>query len=417
MKFTFPYLKQLTIISIFVATFFLPLKTSISNIGLIALVVSTLLALIFQGVNKKNKLIPFLFFSPSVFFIPLLWGLIYTSTPTEAVSEISKYVFLALVPLFVFRKDISAEKYKKLASIGILIGSVVSTIILCSLNFYQFSQTDYPLHWLLNNPFTGFNFLEPFKDLHPIYMGMYYNIAIAVLLFGIVKINTFLRVVLTVLLMLGVLFLASRITYLILFLIIGLYLIHNLSFKLFSVLITIAIIIGALSFSTFQKTYVYHKLVTGTIFDLNENVGEYSTDNTYKADSRFSRWKVAVDLIKDKPIFGYGGGTENEVLLKKYKENKMKNSIDSGYNAHNQFLGFFIRFGVLGFALLLVYFISNTITAIKYQHLLFLAFLTILFWTFMVENIMDRNMGINFVALFGTLFYAEFLTANRKKNV
>ncbi|MDR6299819.1 O-antigen ligase family protein [Mesonia maritima] len=417
MKFTFPYLRQLTIISIFVATFFLPLKTSISNIGLIGVIISTLIAFLTKGISTENKFSSFIFYSPTVFFIPLIWGITYSFSKEEAFSEMTKYIFLALVPLFIFRKDISTAYYKKYASYGILIGSIASTFILSSINIYNFSQTTYPFHWLLNNTFTGFNFLSPFENLHPIYVGMYYNIAIAVLLFSIVKLNNFIRIFLALILIIGILFLASRITYLILFLIIGLYLIHNLSFKIFSLLVTVAIIIGALSFSTFQKTYVYHKLVTGTIFDLNDNIGEYNTNNTFKVDSRYSRWKVALELIEEKPLLGYGGGTENEMLLKKYKEYNMKNSIERRYNAHNQFLGFFLRFGVLGFVLLLVYFISNTITAIKYQHLLFLAFLTILFWSFMVENIMDRNMGINFVALFGTLFYAEFLTANEKKHV
>jgi hypothetical protein len=64
--------------------------------------------------------------------------------------------------------------------------------------------------------------------------------------------------------------------------------------------------------------------------------------------------------------------------------------------------------------LLLLYFFRNTVIAFKYHNLLFLSFLIILFWSFMVENILDRNMGINFVALFGTLFYAEFYVKESK---
>jgi O-antigen ligase len=175
-------------------------------------------------------------------------------------------------------------------------------------------------------------------------------------------------------------------------------------------------VLGVLSYGTLEKTYLYNKTVNGTIWELQENVGTYNTNNTLKVDSRWSRWQVAVDLIKQKPFLGYGGGAENEVLLKEFKDREMQSSIDNGYNAHNQFLGFFLRFGVLSVILLFIYFIRNAITAFRYQNLLFLSFLTILFWCFMVENIMDRNMGINYVALFGTLFYAEFLAEEQKSS-
>ena len=163
-----------------------------------------------------------------------------------------------------------------------------------------------------------------------------------------------------------------------------------------------------------KRPICINKTVKGTLWELQENVGTYNTNQSMRVDSRWSRWQVAVDLIKEKSILGYGGGTENEVLLEEYQRRDMKSSVENEYNAHNQFLGFWLRFGVIGTLLMLVYFFRNAITAFRYQNLLFLSFLTILFWSLMVENVLDRNMGINFVALFGTLFYAEFLAKESK---
>jgi len=407
-------LKGLTLACIVIATFFLPLKTSLSNVGLIGLVITTLLSFGFNGFQKKGKLGFFLLFSPMVFFLPLLLGWIYSPIQSDAFNELSKYVFLGLTPLFLFRKDISTHQFRTYASIGMVVGAVLSCLILISINLYNYSQTDFPIHWLLNNDFTGLDFLKPFSGMHTIYMGVYYTMAIAILLFGDLKANMLLRFFAFTILVLGIVFVASRISYLIMALLIGLYLIHNLSFKIFSLIATITIITAVLSFSFIEQTYIYKKTVEGTQWDLQENIGTYNTDTSFKVDSRYSRWKVAVEAIKEKPIFGYGGGTENEVLLKKYKAYDMQNSMNKEYNAHNQFLGFFLRFGVVGVLLMFVYFFRNGITAFRYQNLLFLSFLTILFWSFMVENILDRNMGINFVALFGTLFYAEFLAKESK---
>lgn len=411
------YLREISLGFIFMATFFLPIKTSISNIGLIGLIVTTVIALTIKGFKTKGKLSFFLLFSPMVFFLPLVWGWIYSPLKDDAFHEISKYILLGLTPLFLFRKDISAQSFRKYASYGLLAGATLSGCVLLIINFYKYRLTDYPLHWLLNNTFTGFNFLDPLKDMHPIYMGLYFTMALAILLFTQIKIPKLLKVIAFAIFTLTIVFLASRIIYGVLILLILLYLLHTLSFKTFAVLITGVLILGVLGFTTLQKTYLYNKTVNGTIWELQENVGTYNTDNTFKVDSRWSRWQVVLEAIMERPLLGYGGGTENEVLLKKYNKYEMHNSIDRKYNAHNQFLGFFLRFGVVGFLLLLFYFFRNGVTAFKYQNLLFLSFLTILFWTFMVENILDRNMGINFVALFGTLFYAEFLAKETKEKL
>lgn len=407
-------LQSLTLACILIATFFLPIKTSISNIGLIGLVITTFLSFGLNGFQKKGKLSYFILFSPMVFFLPLLWGWIYSPVKADAWHEISKYIFLGITPLFLFRKDIAASSFRKYACYGILSGTVLSGLFLLVLNFYNYSQTNYPLHWLLNYTFTSFNFLSPLKDMHPIYMGMYFSMALAILLFAKLKLPKLLQVFSFIVLTLAIVFFASRIIYAIFILLVLLYLIHNLSFKTFAVLITGVLILGVLGFNFVQKTYLYHKTVSGTIWELQENVGTINTSKSQKVDSRWSRWQVGIEAIKKKPILGYGGGAENEILLEQYQKYQMKNSAEMQYNAHNQFLGFFIRFGIVGVLLLLVYFVRNGITAFKYQNLLFLCFLTILFWAFMVENILDRNMGINFVALFGTLFYAEFLAKETK---
>lgn len=408
-------LPKITLGFIFIATFFLPIKTSISNIGLIGLVITSFIAFGVSGFQKKGKLSFFLLFSPMVFFLPLIWGWIYSPFQGEAFREISKYMFLGLTPLLLFRQDISAEKFRKYAALGLLSGVIISGIVLLIINFYNYIKTDYPFYWLLNYTFTSSNFLAPLKDIHPIYMGMYYSLALGVLLFTKLKFPKWMQVASFIIITLSIVFLASRIIYGVLILLVLLYLIHHLSFKSFAVLVTGVLALGALSFGFIEKTYIYNKTVKGTLWELQENVGTYNTSQSQKVDSRWSRWQVSIDAIKERPILGYGGASENEVLLKKYKKHHMQNSINEGYNAHNQFVGFYLRFGFFGFILMIIYFVKNGITAFKHQNLLFLAFLTILFWAFMVENILDRNMGINFVALFGTLFYAEFLNEKKKE--
>ena len=80
----FNILKGLTMVCIVIATFFLPLKTSFSNIGLIGLVVTTLLSFGLNGFRKNGKLGFFLLFFSMVFFLPLLWGWMYSPLKADA---------------------------------------------------------------------------------------------------------------------------------------------------------------------------------------------------------------------------------------------------------------------------------------------------------------------------------------------
>lgn len=407
-----PYLRFATLTCIFGACFFLPFKTSLSNIGLIGLSVTTIIALLEKGFNKENNFFYFLFFSPMVFFLPLLVGFIYSDYPSEASEEIIKYIFLGLTPLFLFRKDIEVGYFKRYASLGLFLGACLSALFLLMVNLWNFYFLGENLLSLFDQYFTGEAFIKPLKNLHPIYLGMYYNMALAVLLFGKVNASKSFRILAFIILILGIFFLASRAIYWVASLIILLYIIHHTSFKIFAVIITSILVFVVLLLPKIEESVIYKKSVDGIQTELTNHEELDKIAKQKVKDTRFTRWQLGFKIVEENPLIGVGTGAENEVLLEQYKAYSLKDSIHHNYNAHNQFLGFAIRFGVLGVLLLIIYFVKNTIKAIKHQNLLFLAFLTILFWTFMVENILDRNMGINFVALFGTLFYAEFLFAN-----
>jgi O-antigen ligase len=63
------------------------------------------------------------------------------------------------------------------------------------------------------------------------------------------------------------------------------------------------------------------------------------------AAGRFEVWPLALDLISDKPIFGYGFGIEDKLLgLKGF----VLHEHPGGY-FHNSYLGMMLQLGILGF--------------------------------------------------------------------
>lgn len=65
---------------------------------------------------------------------------------------------------------------------------------------------------------------------------------------------------------------------------------------------------------------------------------------------RLEVWPIALNLIMDKPIFGYGFGVEDKLIAL----NKIVLHKHAGAYMHNSYLGITLQLGILGFILLLV---------------------------------------------------------------
>lgn len=402
-------LQNITYASLGLALFFLPLKTSWSNIGLILLMLTTLVSFIFKGIDTSPlKKKSFYFLTPLVLFIPVLIGILYSPLKMEALGETEKMIFFLLLPLLALRKDLDVKNLKKWGAYGLIAGCFVSAVILLGIDFFRLSKENLTWHVIFSHRFTNMEFVAPFKNMHPIYMGSYYVMALIFMLNSTVHLKKWIQFFVYIFIFTGVLFLNSRIIYLSTFLILLLFLIERLPWQKFALLVTVFIIALAISLPYLKKTFVYNKVVNGTIWDLTENIGTHNTDTKATSDSRMSRWIAAWELFENKPLTGYGTGTENEMLAKKYKQYQMKVSLERMYNSHNQFLGYLVRFGIFGGLLILIFLVGSLYTALKHKDLGYLGFLLMMTSIFLVENYLDRNMGINFMAVFGILFYLNY---------
>lgn len=399
------YIKWITYTCLFLGCFFLPFKTGLSNVGIIGIIITNCISLILYGSKLKQRIIPFISFSPLILFIPLIIGLVYSANFSQGLAEVYKYAFLGLLPFLGLRKDINIEKLKKTASEGLLIGAALSALFLIINNFYNFFLVEKEFLEILNINFTGENFTAPL-DFHPIYLGLYYNMGLAILLFNNnISTSKSFKIITFALLVIAIVFLASRIVYFSSILLILLYLINSTAFKVFVSIITLLLIFIMLILPELDGTLIYKKTIDGVKWELSNQRKQDKNENL--SDSRLARWKLGVSLIKDHPLLGVGTGQETVQLLKLYKKYNLKESIRKNYNIHNQFLSYAIKFGIIGTMALLIYFFRNIYYSFKFQNLLSLSFLMMVFWVFLVENVLDRNMGINFIAIFGTIMSME----------
>lgn len=395
---------KITGVALFLVGFFLPISTAFSNIALALLLGTTLWSFIKQGMKTallrhKN----FYLFSPFLFFILVFVGFFYSPMDHDAFKEVKRNLFMLALPTLLLRKDLAFQTTLKQAAWGLVLGGLFSAISLLALNGIRVFSAGFTWYRLFSYDHTSFKFTAPL-GIHPIYLGSYYLMALAFILFKTVRLKRSLAWIGALVLLTGILFLNSRIIFGLTGLM-GLFFgLGNFSWKVVVPLLGVIFISGIFLYPNLKHTYLVDKLISGTKWELSENVGTLNTDHKNPADSRFSRWKIACELIWEHPLIGSGTGTERTALGVKFKENQMQVSYESRYNAHNQFIGYTIRFGFIGLAFVLVYFFGNMVVAFQQKDWNFLCFIFLIMGIGLVENYLDRNMGINFMAFFGTLF-------------
>jgi len=355
----------------------------------------------------------FYLISPLALYVPFLIGTIYTSSYGQALDELERCVFYLLAPIILLRSDLSQKKTLEVAASALILGSGLCLIYLHTINFTRFFESGTNIKGLLAYNFTGKRFVAPLKDMHPVYLGSYFVMLLAILWNLEHKIKRTLKTVVVLLVLLSIVFLNSRTIFICLFIVI---LIHGILYYsrvkhyLWIGLVTI-MVLGV----SIKRTYVYNKLVKGTFWELTDNVATEGLDSKKVGDSRMARWKVAVEVIKQRPVFGHGTGAERECLTEAYQQRSMDVSYEQQFNAHNQYLGYAIDFGVFGLLFLCVFLLINITLAIKHRDMGYFTFIVIISACCLTENYLTRNMGVNFVVIFG-LIYTAFLKKKKLKN-
>jgi O-antigen ligase len=119
-----------------------------------------------------------------------------------------------------------------------------------------------------------------------------------------------------------------------------------------------------------------------------------------KIDSRSLIHECALELIKLKPVFGYGLGVQHIYLTNCFAEKGDFVMFEANYNSHNYYLFLLLSGGLMvliPFCVMLVYFFRD---AFNSGNFLFIAFLVLISSNFLIENILSRINGIIFISFF-----------------
>ena len=121
-------------------------------------------------------------------------------------------------------------------------------------------------------------------------------------------------------------------------------------------------------------------------------------------------------MLPDAGLFGYGLGDGNHQLINCF-ERKESHLASMSYNTHNQYVSLLLNIGFIGLIVFLASIFIHTIISLNAKNHLAVA-VVIFFAVWMLsENILERQGGVMYFALFtGMLFLINFKFTPKNSN-
>lgn len=245
--------------------------------------------------------------------------------------------------------------------------------------------------------------LVNYTIIHPSYLAMYLILSLFILwdlkMENYRKKSLILKIFISSSVIICLFFLGSRIAFFALAYFFIFQLLTNFHWtKAFPVFFIIILTIGIV---VWQTPFLNSRFTKG-IKMLTQSPEEVQN---YTVDDRAMIWQNVIELIQEKPIWGYTSGDYcYHVLKEKHNESGFGKGYWQKLNAHNQFLESQLALGVIGTASLLSIYVLSFLVAWERRDRLLLHFLVICCLFSLVESIFQSQGGVMFFGFFLGLF-------------
>ncbi len=138
----------------------------------------------------------------------------------------------------------------------------------------------------------------------------------------------------------------------------------------------------------------------GRLYVLRYEIQNNDNPNGQSVTQRLIYWKTGLKIAKENGLFGVGSGDIEQAFQKQYELDRSPLEPHNRNRSHNQFLTYFITFGVFGFLLFSLILIKTWKYLQAQEKQLGLLFLIISILSFLVEDTLETQMGVTFFAFF-----------------
>ncbi len=333
-------------------------------------------------------------------------GLAYTTEPMDAFRELETKSSLLVLPPMILLSGLSDHATKTIFRMFLVSVFAICLILLCHAVINAISQGHGFLEFVSGNQYQTTNFTAPL-DIHPTYLSLFASLCIFFLIDNLGNATS--RTWIAFSIVLAFFFVCINLLLLSRGALIGFsvgamaIIIHKYWVIRRKYVPATFAIIGLIGFiaTAFALMPNFQYRFADQIRNLKQYWNEYHPDNS--TSLHLHSWKCALELIGERPVFGYGTGAEVEQLIGCYRQGGFVKSFENRYNAHNEFLSSMLNHGIIGIAILVAFFVHSFRMAWHYRDSLLMAVLLLFLVASCFESTLNVYRGVVFLGLFQPL--------------
>ena len=362
------------------------------------------IAAFFSAFNRESKSrisSPGLWMLSMIFFLWLAVSYFWDYSGGFSIKDLEGYALFFFVPILL--AVIPKIPAKKIAwtCLSFVFSTTVVTII-CLVKAYL----DFKIYG--DSRIFYYHYLSMQVGINAIYLSGYCVTSITWLLyFGyvnnkLVKLNKSVVIILCAYLSFIVFLLSSKmvISILLLMLVFFILYIGFLKKKLGMAVLLLVMIAIAGVIAVNKLPYLRWRIA---VTQMKEYNGEKDDQNGVAV--RLVIWKSAIELIRERPLLGYGIRGAKKAMQEKYEAKHFEVGLKNKFNCHNQYLETTLRSGIIGFAIFLSILIIALLKGIRQKNFLLLVLLLHFMCTSVVESTLEVQRGLIFFFFFIFLFF------------
>jgi len=378
----------------------LPFDRIYSELSLIGLLLHTLL----HPATDKKLSFRWAGWLICCLYLLMVVGALYAPRWGDAERQLEKQLAILLFPVIAWfsRLDWGRVWWRWLKGFAFSCFFTVVYLDMCAL--VSIHEQGLGLRAMLSPDFLNHAFTAPL-DLHATYLAMYVAIALVVFIQMAVGGQRLLYGLISLILLVAVVQLASRAVCLAVLLLLN------------------GVVPWLLLRGKARKVglvvFLSVSLIAGTVVVVNKNLNSRYLVSLKQdvqrvrgleedPEPRMVRWGCAWELIRQSPWVGYGTGAEVPKLKERYYAHQLTISYTHELNAHNQYLSYCLNAGLPGGLMYAGILIVGGIIAFRRRDIFLSSFLVIVVIVSLSENILDMNKGIFFFSCFFTLFLYRY---------
>ena len=350
-------------------------------------------------------------FLPLLLFMIYVAGLLWSIDFHQGFRQVEKRMVLAVFPIvFFFLKN----KLNAKSITGILYTFLIFCVGL-SLVCYAYAAWQSIHHGsfkVVGNTERAYYYFSYMHltypvDLDPIYVSLYVNFSVIILLFRPLN-NKVVTILLALYLVIFNVLVASKAGIIGLLLIFSLWCIGRIRNKFLAFGICIVALL-ALVLTVTNSKFLRERFIVSTQFNYELPwAGDWNSTS-----QRLAIWTCAAETIGKVFPLGYGTSNGQLALNQTYKSKNYIRGYEDKYNAHSEYLYTLLDTGIFGIIVIILMFLWPAIQSLKNKDLLFLYFLILIFFYFFVETVLTRRSGGVFVSFFYSLLALNAIIEKR----